>query len=99
MRARIRTERLLLLRSPLALTAPPRCRASETPRPRDAAAIHAGARALVAAAGLLELNQIRRLGCQTDGQSNFDPQRFSAVMSNFWPSLRDPQDIGHDTRR
>src|SRR5262245_59059569 len=37
---------------------------------------------LVPLAGLLELNQIKLLGCQTGAQSNFDPQRFSGVVSN-----------------
>ena len=44
---------------------------------------------MVAAPGLLELNQIKLLGCQTGAQSNFDPQRFSEVVSNHSPSLHD----------
>jgi hypothetical protein len=37
---------------------------------------------LVPLAGLLELNQIKPLGCQTGAQSNFDPQRLSGAVSN-----------------
>jgi hypothetical protein len=37
---------------------------------------------MVPLAGLLELNQIKPLGCQTGAQSNFDPQRFSGALSN-----------------
>jgi hypothetical protein len=41
---------------------------------------------MVAAPELLELIQIKLLGCQTDVQSNFDPQRFSGVVSNHSPA-------------
>jgi hypothetical protein len=41
-------------------------------------------------ARLFELNQFNLLGCQTGARSNFDPQRFSGVVSNRSPSLYDP---------
>jgi hypothetical protein len=37
---------------------------------------------LVPLAGLLELNQIKPLGCQTGAQSNFDPPKA------FWRSVK-----------